>query len=105
MFKLKPVCKCLQLYSQSPKTGKNPDVLQPVNGEKAEVHPYSGLQLSNREEPSMDTRGNMDESQIFVWHSGKDMDIGTEQTSSCQGMSLTAKGHQDSFGANGTITY
>lgn len=67
--------------------------------------PYSDLQLSNREEPSMDTHSKMDESQIFMWHSGKDADRGTVQTSSCQVMSLTAKGHQDSFGAKGTITY
>lgn len=77
-----------------------------MKGEKAEVHPYSGLQLSNKEEPGMDTHSNMDESQIFVWHSGKDIDTGTEPTSSCQGMSLTAKAHQeDSFGANRTIPY
>lgn len=50
--------------------------------------------LAIKKNQVLDTHRDMDESQIFVWHSGKDIDIGTDSTSSCQGMSLTSKGHQ-----------
>ena len=63
MFAQKSVYDCSQqLYLQHPKTGKNQNDPQQMNG-YTEVHPYSRMLLSNAKEQTTDIYDSLDRSQ------------------------------------------